>query len=285
MNLFEIGLEQRLMNTNFCFTLAVPEAHLAAAELILEEALSVCANLEEELSEFRATSPVARLNAARAGTAVLAPPSFRELWRLAENLNEASEGAFNPLCKSREPGSLSFDSEGYAQKSHDGVAVSFGAIGKGYALDCVAKMLEHAGFTNFLLNAGGSSLVLSGSDADLRPWAWGWSWEKNAAGFAGAKFSHGGQKIALGISGSEEQGAHILGVKPVAGESPVRSALVGHPSAAHADALSTALFVKGWSSFSALPAALKLLPASAVITLENKVHWNGGFQNLWGPAC
>jgi len=127
------------------------------------------------------------------------------------------------------------------KKLHEGAHLSFGAIGKGYALDRVRALLEREGFTNYQLESGGSSLVFSGSDLGGAPWSAAWIWEKDSEQFLPLPVSVS-YPIALGISGTSEQGAHILGSNI---HSTRLSALVVHPSAASADAYSTALFVDG----------------------------------------
>jgi thiamine biosynthesis lipoprotein ApbE len=74
-------------------------------------------------------------------------------------------------------------------------------------------------------------------------------------------------------------------VDPKLGRSTIsrlRSALVAHPSATWADALSTALFVSGWEDSMKRFEALAPAPALAVIDESGTPRWNGLFQNLWG---
>jgi len=285
MKFYEISLEQRLMNTTFALTVSVPDSRLAAAEAELMHALHLGAALEDELSEFRSGTPVARLNAARAEEAVPAGPRVAELWFIAAELKISSGGAFDPLCKSARPGGLTVDEAGHVRKSTDDTKLSFGAIGKGYALDLIADRLDAAGFTDYLLSAGGSSVVMRGVAADGAAWPWGWAFEKKNDENFGRTFAHAGPRIAIGISGQQEQGAHIVKPGATAFVPPVKSALVAHASAAVADALSTALFVSGWDHFSEAPAGKDPKVVRAVASSAHELRWNGGFQNLWGAPC
>ncbi len=279
----QICLEQNHMNTTFELVVSCETSRERAAEATLVEAHRLIARLEGELSEFRPDSPVARLNAARAYEPVPLTAHVRELLAIAEAERARSEGAFDPLWRSRDRGAVLVSEHGRSFfKTTDGTHLGFGAIGKGFALDRVRLLLERDGFTDYLLSAGGSSVLLSGFAGPEEPWRWAWSWRKDAAGDCrGRRFVHmTGLTIALGVSGTMEQGAHIAGA--AAGAS--LSALVAHPSAARADALSTALFVKGWRDLESLRDPLQPVPLAWIDTDEN-VHWNGDFQACWGAPC
>ena len=147
-----------------------------------------------------------------------------------------------------------------------------------------ARILEKHGFHDYLLNAGGSSHVLSGFSSPGEPWRWAWSWEKEADGTPrGVHFEHPtGVPMALGVSGTHEQGAHLKDPQSGAAVVDLKSSLIGHPRATEADALSTALFVAGWDKTLPLLAKLSDKPAMAVINEEGVPRWNGFFQSLWG---
>jgi thiamine biosynthesis lipoprotein len=284
MKRVEIRLDQNHMNTTFELRVSCEAARVRAAETTLAEAHREIARLEDELSEFREASPVACLNRARALEPVPLTGAVRDLLRIAEQLRSSTRGAFNPLWRSRglNPGVLISEHGRSFFKTTDGTHLGFGAIGKGFALDRVRLLLEREGFTDYLLSAGGSSVLLSGFAAPGTPWNWAWSWKKARDGsLLGRRFSHEtGRTIALGVSGEMEQGKHIA---DACGTS--LSALVAHASAARADALSTALFVRGWNEeLENLRDPLQPTPL-AWVDKDEILRWNGDFQSCWGSPC
>lgn len=291
MSWVQIKLEQNHMNTTFDLAVSCVDSRARAAEQVLREAHREITRIENELSEFLRGSPVYELNQSSAFYPVPVTQCVRELLKIAASLRDRSEGAFDPLCKSvRTTGSfrgsvvVSEDGKTFF-KTEDGVRLGFGAIGKGYALDKVRVLLEQNGFTDYLLSAGGSSILLSGFASPGQHWTWAWSWKKDEGGaYLGKRFAHAsGRPIALGVSGTMEQGEHIVG-SASAGKAKSLSALVAHGSAARADALSTALFVLGWERLELLRDPLQPT-ALALIDTEENLSWNGDFQEAWGPAC
>ncbi|MGE0616352.1 MAG: FAD:protein FMN transferase [Bacteriovoracia bacterium] len=289
MNWIQVCFEQNHMATTFRFVVSCVSTQRALAERVLESAHRLVSALEAELTEFQSTSPIFRLNQAAVGEAVILPAHALGLLARSEQLREATEGAFDCTAKSVTPlapgARVGFDlGARTAWRNDTGVRVGFGAIGKGYALDEVRRLLEAEGFTNYLLTAGGSSILFSGYAAPRQAWEWGWSWMKDAQGEdLGLPFSHEtGQSVALGISGLHEKGEHLL--DPVQGgrATRARSALVSHASAADADALSTALFVAGWDRAMGFLQKLNATVGTALIDEAETPRWNGIFQALWG---
>lgn len=285
------------MATTFELRVSCERARAQVAERVLEAAHLLIARLERELSEFLPESGVHSLNSAAPLLPVPVSPSALELLERSERTRERTEGRFSCLAKSSPDALaalgagtplLAWDpSRGLAWRLHEGARVGFGAIGKGYALDQVRSLLEREGFRDFLLVAGGSSLVFSGFAAPGVPWSWGWSWGSDAEGSAlGISFKHwSGETLAVGVSGTHEKGAHILDARtgdPV--EGPL-TALVAHPSAAEADALSTALFASGWDEGARILGTALVPPAAAVIGRNGIPRWNGLFQKEWGALA
>ena len=141
------------------------EAALRAAG---EEALDEVDRLEAQLSLYRPTSEIARVNALAARQAVRVSPPVFQLLELAQRLHEETEGAFDitlgPLVRCwgfmggpgrlPEPkelaaaralcgmGHVRLDAEGWLVCfDREGVMIDLGAIGKGYAIDCAARAL------------------------------------------------------------------------------------------------------------------------------------------------
>ncbi|MFX6040486.1 hypothetical protein ABTE96_21185, partial [Acinetobacter baumannii] len=66
MSWVQIALDQNHMATTFELKISCDEGRALAAECVLQEAHALISTLEDELSEVRAESPVARLNRAAA---------------------------------------------------------------------------------------------------------------------------------------------------------------------------------------------------------------------------
>jgi thiamine biosynthesis lipoprotein len=243
---------------------------LSAARDALDEA----DRLETALTVYRETSDLIRLNRA----AALAPTApGEELFTLlarCETLARATDGAFDvtttPLSRcwgffvregrvpdpadladavartgmhhlvlDREQRTVRFDREG--------IELNLNAIGKGYAVDCIAARLEAQGVRHALVSAAASSVVALGGRGS------GWSVDltsrRVSRPLAKLRLRHG----ALGTSGAGEQYVEVEGVRhghvidPRTGQSArgVLSASVVTGDAATADALSTAFLVGG----------------------------------------
>jgi thiamine biosynthesis lipoprotein len=286
------------MATHFAFKVSCAAAHSSLADEALSAAHEKVAQLERELSEFIEASPVYQLNHAKPGQKIRFNPSALTLLKESERIRSLSDSAFNCCAKSQGTSAqlLGYDfTRGEVWKIERGAWLSFGAIGKGYALDQAADLIERAGFHDYVLSAGGSSLIFSGfavpqdpqaPQALPIPWSWGWSWKKNENGEnVGIPLSHlSGNRVALGISGTHEKGNHIVynqGHRGNSGRAAFRSALVSHHRATDADALSTALFVAGWEK--SLPFLKQAdARATAVIDADEVPRWNSGFQALFG---
>jgi thiamine biosynthesis lipoprotein len=281
------------MATSFSFLASVAEKDLPRTDSVLVQAHRLVALLEQELSEFLPPSPVYRLARSQVGEKISASESLLNLLDRSLILGEKTGWAFDVTAKSGDQGNNLLDrfswdrSEKTVWRNFSDSRLGFGAIGKGYALDQVRGLLERDGIENFVLNAGGSSIVLSGYAAPGLPWSWAWCWRRDAdENLLGVEFIHqSGSVQALGISGAMEQAKHLLDPltkMPVDGP---QSALVAQSSAADADALSTALYVLGWDE------GIKRIPDSinqAAIGIIDKKEiplWNGVFNQLWGAPA
>lgn len=120
------------------------------------------------------------------------------------------------------------------------VEIDLGGIGKGFALDKAADILEEWGIKNALLNSGSSTVLALGRGEDSTGWPVGAGsrWGKKE-GLEALRLSD----EALSGSGTEVKGEHI--VDPATGF-PARAHAAAWalcPSATVADALSTAFMV------------------------------------------
>lgn len=289
MQFKHVRFDQRHMATDFSLTLSVPAERVRHAEFTLLECHQLISQLELEWSEFIETSPVAVFNRSANGVTLPVPDSLLEALRMSALIENQTEGKFSCLAKSQSrvsfPEAIKLDlSNKTILKQADKIHLGLGAIGKGIALDKIREILEREGFSDYVINAGGSSILLSGYSAPNEPWRWAWSWRKSAQGeYFGHEFSHrSGNTVALGISGTLEQGKHLVDPSSQKPVSSMESALVAHNSAAYADALSTALFVAGWERGVPLLSSPLSSPAVACIECGEVPRWNQIFAENWG---
>jgi thiamine biosynthesis lipoprotein len=164
-------------------------AHAAQAAV---EALDLVDTLEEQLSFFRATSQLSRLNLVGADGPVEVDTDLFNLVQMALRLHEETAGAFDitmaPLWEAwgfaRREGSLpSAESLAEAMKlvgsghvkldnqrrtihfAKAGIRLNLGSVGKGYALDRAAEVLANRGIGDYLFHGGQSSVLARGSRA------------------------------------------------------------------------------------------------------------------------
>jgi thiamine biosynthesis lipoprotein len=240
--------------------------HVGAARAALDEIDEV----EAALTWFRDTSELSRMNRQAAGGPVVVGPLLFELLRLCRELHALTGGAFDPASTAllrawgfleRRPRVPAPDALAAARAcsgmdkveldeparairfATPGVEVSFGAVGKGFALDRIAASLQQRGVSRALVSAGGSSQRAWG------PEEWELSLEP-ARQPLGRLFLRDGA-LATSAAGEQffEEGGrrhgHVLDPRsgwPAAG---VRAASVVASEAAVADALSTAFLVAG----------------------------------------
>ncbi len=256
------------------------------------EALDMVNSLEELLSIFRDDSQISEINQFAADGPLTVDRRVFELIELCARLNRQTDGALDisagPLSDawgfSRRAGSIPSDADlakamqSVGMKnveldaddqsvyfSRQGMRLNLGAIGKGYALDSAAEILEATDIHDFMIHGGQSSVLARGSSlenlAENKPGD-----EKAQSTIAGwtvgmAHPLRPGQRLAeirlknraLATSGSARQFfrhkgrrySHILDPRNGQPAQGVLSATVLAPTAAEADALSTAVFVLG----------------------------------------
>ena len=245
--------------------------HVSAARA----ALDIADRLEAQLSVFRETSELSGVNrcAAEQPTEV-SRPLFALLQRAAR-IHAETGGAFDitstPLSRcwgflhreGRLPDSqaiadalthvgmklVTLDAPSKTVRFQaPGVELNLGAIGKGYALDVMAKRLRRAGVQHALLSAGASSILAIGDDGA------GWPVHIRPRLLDGARVARLRLRdAAIATSGAGEQFVvvdgqrygHVLDPRTGWPASGVVSATVVTRDAALADALSTAILVEG----------------------------------------
>jgi FAD:protein FMN transferase len=206
--------------------------------------------LERLLSRFEPSSEVARIAQLEPGETLSVSADTFDCLRLALEMHELTGGAFNPTLggvldrfrgdgpereRNAHHGRLLLDAVSLAVQAGGGhVALDLGAIGKGYALDVAARILAEWEIERALLVAGGGSSVLAlDGPAPAGTWSVGVG-ETTSTNWLGLS------RLAVGSSGFSVQGAHIIDPRT---REPVRRHLrtwALAPTAAEADALSTA---------------------------------------------
>ena len=269
-----VRLETRAMACEFC-VLTNPgggDQLLAASE-----GLDLVHALEDQMTVYREHSEMSRLNRAAADGPVGVEPRLFELLRECDRLCRGTDAAFDPTSgplialwrQCRNEGRIPTDDEIAAglertgidhvrfddvrrtiAYAREGVELNLGSIGKGYALDRVGDLLAERGVADFLLHAGYSSVLARGDHQGRGGWPVGIAnplfldeqfatillrdRALSTSGSGVRHFRHGGRRYG-----------HILDPRtgwPVEG---MLSVTVLAPTAALADALSTAFFVMG----------------------------------------
>lgn len=237
--------------------------------------------LESMLTVYRRDSEVDRVNQRAAAEPIKLSDPLNQLIELSLELFELTGGAFDitagPLAdlwsQARRSGAMPSEEAVRAALAdvgsdhirfdprkqelrflRPGVAINFGGIGKGFAIEEASNLLRMQGIENFLFHGGRSSVLACGKRASKRgedPWRVGLVHPlRPTERLAEIQLAD----RALSTSGSQSQSFHYHGrryghiLDPRTGspvEKGVLSATVLHPNAAWADALSTACFVMG----------------------------------------
>jgi thiamine biosynthesis lipoprotein len=212
--------------------------------------------LEDKLSLYRESSDVSRINAARSGAEVRVGDETRDCLLLALRMSALTRGAFHAFL-----GFSSLRAKGQALPAHlqslssqadnldispvvgisesgnlvhklrEGSLLDLGALGKGCALDLAAATLEEWEISQACLIAGGSSVLALDPPDGIRGYT---------ANLPGREVPLCFSRIAFGASGLGFQPAHIVNPHDESLRPLHNRAYATAPSAAEADALSTA---------------------------------------------
>ncbi len=183
-----------------------------------QAAFDLVDRLERELSRFQPNSDITRINQLAAGAHTRVTPTTLECLVIARHMFELTGGAFDVSIGTGLP-SLEIDpDELVVRASTSGVQVDLGGIGKGYAVDLVAELLEDWGLERSLVHGGFSSVLALEPPADIGGWPLTLSDPRDPSRVL-ARLSV--RQTALGASGVRKKD-HI--VDPRSGE-PVRGRL------------------------------------------------------------
>lgn len=262
-------------------------------------ALDLVEALEDQMTVYRAESEVQTINRQAAMGPVIVEPRLFGMFQLAQRLHQETDGALDitsgPLSEtwgfSRRRGRVPDPAEIAAALTRIGmsdivldeaqrtiafgrpeIAVHFNCIGKGYALDRMAETLDEAEVGDYLLHGGKSSVLARGDQPGQQNgsgWTIGLRHPLRPAERL-AEFSLRDQSLSTSGSGTQffrrrgQRYGHILDPRtgqPVEG---IFSATVIAPTAAEADALSTAFYVMGPEKTAAYCAARPAVSAVLV---------------------
>jgi thiamine biosynthesis lipoprotein len=200
-----------------------------------QAAFNLVDRLERELSRFLPNSDIARINRLAAGESARVSPSTLECLVVARHIFDLTGGAFDVSIGTGLP-SLELDPNGFlVRATKGGVQVDLGGIGKGYAVDRMAELLEEWGLGLALVHGGFSSVLALDPPTGHDGWPLTLS-DPSAPSRVLARLSV--RQTALGASGLRK-GDHI--VDPRTGE-PARGRLavwvaVPRPEVAGTEAL------------------------------------------------
>jgi thiamine biosynthesis lipoprotein len=244
-----------------------------------QDAFELLDELEDQLSVYREHSEVCRINRLASRRAVRVEARLFALLELAQEVSRETGGAFDVTAHAliqawgffcgprRVPGDeersaalarvgmrhVELDSEKRTVRfQREGLGINLGSIGKGYALDRMAgRLARRWNLPAVLLHGGNSSVYARGAPAEdgrgwlvkvRHPWQPGrylasvWLRDR-ALGTSSATFQyleHGGKKLG-----------HVLDPRTGWPAEGLASVSVVAPTAALADALSTAFYVGG----------------------------------------
>ena len=124
-----------------------------------QAAFDLTDRLERELSRFLSNSDIARVNQLAAGESAQVSPSTLECLVIARHMFDLTGGAFD-ISIGTGLASLELNPDEFlVHATKGGVQVDLGGIGKGYAVDLMAELLEEWGLQVALVHGGFSSVL------------------------------------------------------------------------------------------------------------------------------
>jgi len=124
-----------------------------------QAAFDLVDRLERELSRFLPNSDITRINHLDAGESTRVTPSTLECLAIARHMFDLTDGAFDVSIGTGLPSLELVPDESVVRATTRGVQVDLGGIGKGYAVDLMAELLEEWGLHAALVHGGFSSVL------------------------------------------------------------------------------------------------------------------------------
>jgi len=268
-----VRLSTRAMATEFAVVMNPGPGQITHAS----DALDMLHQLEQLMTVYRNTSEMSRVNAEASAGPVVVDNQLFEVLNQARQICLETEGGFDPSAgplialwrECRQEGCIPTQEQidvclthtGIHQFEYDAAAktiqfrspeneLNLGGIGKGYALDVAGQFLTDQSLENWLFYGGFSSIFAKGTHNQLPGWPVG---IKNPLFTSQRLGTILLQDNALSTSGSSVQHfrhkgkryGHILDPRTGWPVAELLSVTVIAPTAALADALSTAFYVIG----------------------------------------
>jgi thiamine biosynthesis lipoprotein len=316
-----VGVRRRAMACDFEVQLAATRDDGSMEHVFA--ALDLVEALEAQMTVYRDDSEVIRINRQAAQQPVQVEPRLFALFRQAERLCQETAGAYDitsgPLSEawgfSRREGRVPSDEEIEAARERvgmhyvsldeasqtiafqrGGVGVNLNSIGKGYALDRMAELLALNSVDDYLLHGGKSSVLARGD----QPGHFGEGWTiglRHPLRLSERLAVFRLRDQALSTSGSGTQFfirrgrrfGHILDPRTGRPAEGLYSATAIAPTAAEADALSTAFYVMGPDKVgeycAARPEIAALLVAADRRDGEVRLFAFGLEDDQWRPSA
>jgi thiamine biosynthesis lipoprotein len=156
------------MNTVFEVYAAHADERYAAQAA--QAAFGVVDRLEGELSRFRSNSDITRLNHLSAGENARVGEAALECLLIARHVYDLTDGAFDVAIGTGLP-ALEIDADAFVVRAAaSGVRLDLGGIGKGYAVDLMAELLEEWGLERAFVHGGFSSALALEAPAGRDGW-------------------------------------------------------------------------------------------------------------------
>jgi thiamine biosynthesis lipoprotein len=231
-----------------------------------------------EMSQWEPGADLSRFNALPAGESMRLPEAFAEVLACALEIAADSDGAFDPTLgalvdlwgfgpapPAREIPldaeiadalaaagwrRLAFDTQSRTLTQPGGLKLDLAGIAKGYAVDCVARLLIDAGVHSFLVEIGGE-LRGAGVKPDAQPW---WVEIERPPKVDTAPMLVALHEFSVATSGDYRRTGELNGARiahtidPSTGRpltAPPASVTVLHASCMRADAYASALTIMG----------------------------------------
>lgn len=296
----EFRTRQKLMGS--AFELLVIEEDPARAEKLLENGINEIRRLEKLLSEFIPESYTFRINSNAGRERVVVEDEIFQLLERCIKISALTGGTFDitvgPLKKlynfkktlinfpDKKAIRQTLRKTGYRNLilskdatsvflAKEGMHISFAAIGKGYAADCVKKIWQEAGLESGYINASGD-LTVFGSKPDGSPWKLGIANPDNTVEMLYYIPVH---SACIATSGDYEQYfmadgkrySHNIHPKTGLPLQGIKSVSVISPSAELSDALATAVYVMGPDA--GIDFVNQLPDTHCIIISENNAHY------------
>jgi len=228
------------------FRIFVPGGDRPLVDSAVSEAFQKLEELEGVLSRYVPGSDISRINVMNTGDTLFISDECDRCLRLAIEASAATGGRFDPCAgtmidavksgseaRGTVRGVVSLDgSRPLVTCLEAGRVLDLGAIGKGYALERIGKILAAHGIADALLTSGASTILAMGS----------LDWPIDIPHSAGTRRLLL-RASALAASGNSQQGAHIVNPENGKAARTFENVWVVHPRAPLADAFSTACFI------------------------------------------